>query len=334
MSHKKLIIGFITYGESTAKYLPYFMRSLDEQTFQDFEILVCDNTEVEENENREYLLKNYTDIDFEWSGENIGFSRGYNKLIRKAVKLGAEYFLALNIDMILEPGAVKKMVEELDSDAGLGSVNAKVYRWDFKNNVKTLFIDACGIALRGGLRFVGIGQGELDKGQYDNAEILGPDGGAVMYRIDALEKIKISPSYVKASECKEGECSQYFDELMFMYKEDCDLAYRLFLAGYKSKCVSDAIIYHDRTAAAAGESNLEVALNRKNKSRRVKEWSFLNQHIIFLKYWRLQNRRNKIAILWYAFKMFVFAIFFERYLLKQYLKLWKIKNKINYHGLQ
>ncbi len=91
-------------------------------------------------------------------------------------------------------------------------------------------------------------------------EILGPSGAAGVYRLSGLEKIKVN--------------NQYFDELMFMYKEDCDLDYRLFLAGYKSLYVSEAVIYHDRTVFSRGENDLKVVLNRKSKNKKVKEMVF------------------------------------------------------------
>ena len=155
--------------------------------------------------------------------------------------------------------------------------------------------------------------------KFNNISILGPSGAAAMYRLSALEKVKFN--------------GQYFDEMMFMYKEDCDLAYRLFLAGFKSKCVSDAIIYHDRTVAGKGDGNLQVAINRKYKSQQVKKWSFVNQQIIFLKYWHLQNFYGKLTIIWNEFKMIVFIILFEQYLLRQYWGLWKMKDKIKKYGL-
>jgi GT2 family glycosyltransferase len=150
-------------------------------------------------------------------------------------------------------------------------------------------------------------------------EIIGPSGACAIYRLSALEKIM--------------QNGQYFDELMFMYKEDCDLAYRLILVGFKSKCVCEATAFHDRTIGGSGQSNLAAALNRKNKSRQAKKWAFLNQQIIFIKYWRLQSLRNKIAIIWFEIKMLIFALFFETYLLKEYFNLFRIKNKIKiYYG--
>jgi len=310
----KLVIGFITYGKSTARYLPYFLSSLKAQTYQDYKVVVIDNSERKENENVSYINKNFPNIELTWAGGNIGFAKAYNKMISSCVKTGVQYFMVINPDIILEPDAIAKLVKALDNDNKLGSVCPKILRWDFKNNKKTNIIDSCGIKLKPGLNFIDIGQGQVDQGQYNNIKIIGPSGAAGMYRLRALAKVK------------EGD--NYFDELMFMYKEDCDLVYRLYLAGYKSRCVSEAIIYHDRTAAAKGESDWQVALNRKRKDRKVKVWSFLNQQIIFAKYWNLQRFRLKLAIILYQIKILIFILLFEQYLLGQLIELWKIRKKI------
>lgn len=332
MNKNKLAIGFITFGKSTAKYLPYFLSSLEAQTFKDFCVLVFDNTEEAENENTLHIRNNCPEMAIMRTGANIGFARAYNAMIRKAKDLDAEYFLALNPDMILEPDAVEKMVKALKRDSDLGSICPKILKWNFENNKKTSIIDSCGIILKSGLRFFDLGQGKIDNGQYNNVEILGPSGAAAMYRMSALEKVKTSPQLLSSQ--GEGVKGEYFDELMFMYKEDCDLAYRLFLAGYKSKCAADAIVYHDRTAYGKGEDDLHIAFNRRNKSRRVKQWAFLHQQIIFIKYWKLQNLRNKIAIIWYEIKMISFALLFEQYLLKELIHILKIKNKISYKSYE
>lgn len=310
----KLAIGLITYR--AAKYLPYFLPSLEAQTFNDFKVFILDNSEREENENKKYFQKNKInlEIDFEWAGENIGFARGFNKLIGKAKKYSPKYFMMMNFDMILEPDMLEKMIKTMDDDDRLGSASPKIRVWDFENNKKTNIIDSCGIAVKSGLRFVDIGQGQIDENQFDEVKILGPSGTAPIYRMDALKKIK-----------RNGE---YFDELMFMYKEDCDMAYRLFLAGYASKLASDAVCYHDRTVKGDGEGDLRIAMNRKNKSRQVKKWSFLNQQIMFVKYWRLQSFVGKLAIIWYQIKILFFILLFEQFLFLELIPLFKIRKKI------
>lgn len=311
----RLVIGIVIYKEEiTAKYLPYFLNCLKEQTFKDFALVVFDNNEKEDKKSEQFLKECSPNIKIIGEGRNTGFAYAYNRLIRNAVEMEAKYFLAINPDVILESDTIEKLIKAIELDGELGSVCPKILKWDFEKNRKTDIIDSCGIRLGKGLGFLDTGQSEKDNGQFNNVEILGPSGAAALYRLNALEKVR--------------EDKNYFDELMFMYKEDCDLAYRLFLAGFKSKCVNDALAYHDRTAAGKGESDWQIALNRGNKSRLVKEWSFLNQQIIFLKYWHIQSFWNKLAIVWRELKMLVFVVLFERYLLGQLRELLKIKKEI------
>ena len=314
--NKKLTISFITYGKSTSKYLPYFLDSLFKQSYSDFNILAIDCTDDGDKSNLEILNK-YPQINVIQKGKNLGFAKSYNFMINEAVRKGAKFFLAINPDMILDKRAIEEMLDVIIVDDRLASVAPKIYKWNFKENApvsddeKTNVIDSFGIKLKSGLRFFDIGQGKFDQGQFDNQKILGPSGAAAMYRVKALEEVKFD--------------NQYFDELMFMYKEDCDLAYRLFLAGYKSALAVESKIYHDRTANAIGENKLLIALNRKNKNRQIKKWSLSHHLIIIKKFWKIQSFINKIAIIWYILLMFIFSLIFEQYLLKEFFKVFKIK---------
>lgn len=317
----KLIIGTITYGRATAKYLPEFFASLRKQSISDFKIIVADNSEERENENTNFI-KNITDLDVVsyWNKENIGFARGYNKMITMATELGAEYFLVVNLDVKLADDALEKMISALAADEELGSVSPKILKWEFdkiinykSQSINKAVIDSCGIQLLSGLRFVDIGQAKEDEGQFDNVEILGPSGACGLFRISALQKIV--------------EAGQYFDELMFMYKEDCDLAYRLHLAGFKSRCVSEAVVYHDRTVTGKGESYWNIMRARWTKNRREIKWSFMNQQIIYWKYWRIINWREKIVVIFYQIRLLIYILLFEQYLL---LSLREMREKCNH----
>lgn len=326
----KLAIGIITYGESAAKYLPHFFDSLKKQTFVDYKIYVSDNTEKENNKNRELIDRSGLDIDFEWSGANIGFARAYNKMIDKAIVDGCEYFLVINNDVVLKKNAVQLMVEELENDPNLGSVSPKIYKWNFdeiendklkKIENKEEVIDTCGIILKKGLRFVDLGQGEADKGQFDNMKILGPSGACGLYRLSSLERV----AHVFDKE-NIGR-KEYFDELMFMYKEDADLAYRLYLSKIKTKLVSRAIVYHDRTVAGKGENYLKIIKSRWGKSRQQIRWSFLNQQIIYWKYWKVINWKEKLMLVWHQVRLLIYIVLFEQYLFLELPKLYVLSRK-------
>jgi GT2 family glycosyltransferase len=209
----------------------------------------------------------------------------------------------------------------MDKDNKLGSASPKIYKWNFvseKSNEITNIIDSFGIVLKSGLRFFDVGQGEKDHFDLRYCNILGPSGASGLYRLSALEKVK--------------EKKKYFDESMFMYKEDCDLNYRLFLAEWESACVPEAVGWHDRTASAQGGSDLAILKNRKQKSRQVRIWSFRNQQIIFWKYWKLQSSAVKFSIIVYELKNLVFILLFERYLLKEFLAIWRQRTEFIRYG--
>ncbi len=317
----RLYIGFITYGEITAKYLPYFLPSLKKQTFKDFKILAIDNSEIEENDNAKYIKENFSEIDLKWVGKNLGFSKAFNLMITQAVKEGAEYFLPLNIDMIFEADMVEQLIKAMENTENCGAAQAKILKWDFENNKKTNQIDSLGLALNKEHRFFDYNQGEIDDKAKNNIfEVFGFTGAAVLLNLKALREVAFN----------NGKHEEYFDELMFMYKEDCDLSYRLRLAGWKIILAPNAVAYHNRTVAAKGESNLAIALNRKNKNKAVKQWSFLNQWILLLKLKNLPFSFSvKLATAWYQFKSLIFALFFEQYLFKELIKLWEIRSEIN-----
>lgn len=284
MSDKKVVIGTIAYGAATASYLPLFKKSLDEQTFKNFSLIIRDNTE-----------------------DNLGFSKAYNLMIKQALDNKADYFLVINPDVYLSKNVLELLVKELEGNDKLAVVTPKLLKWDFTNKVLTKIIDSCGLKLNCGLNFSDLGQGEIDDNKYDKAKIIGATGAAALFRLSALEKIK--------------EEQQYFDEHFFMYKEDCDLAYRLYLKNYQAKLVSEALAYHDRTAS--GGSLLKRFFNRRQRNIKTKQWSFINQHFLFIKYWHKQSLLNRLMIIIRVKLMFLNALIFEQFLLSCYKEILK-----------
>lgn len=310
----KLAIAFLVYKKSSYPYLPKFLTSLKEAS--DFlnshncQIMVGDNSGEDDRNRKFFQEKNELDgkkikyLDF---SENLGFSRAYNILIKKAKAQNFSHFLMLNPDILIDKQAIKNLLKEVENTPNVAALAPKILVWDFKNKKLKNKIDSCGIVLKPGLRFEDLGQGETDQGFYDNYEILGPTGAVALFNLNQLEKVK--------------EKENYFDENFFMYKEDCDLAYRLHLKKLELKLIPNSIFYHDRSAS--GGSLIEKLKKRKKRSRQERIWSFHGQHYIFIKHWHRQNFLNKIIIIYNIIKIFVFSLFFEQFLLKQYLLLTK-----------
>lgn len=323
----KLAVGFITYRTSSAPYLADFLTSLTIAlsflTELDYEIYAFDNSGPEDNSNQ-LLIDNFNlgelsggqkprkPVKYLTENLNLGFGRAYNILINAAVKQDAEYFLVVNPDIYFEPSSLQFLVAALDNCPQAAAAAPKILYWNFAKRQLTSIIDSLGIVLRSGLRFVDACQGQIDKGQ--GGEIIGPSGAAGLFRLRALNELLITEGH--------EDLLQYFDESFFMYKEDCDLAYRLFFNGCQTISVSQALIYHDRTARAAG-SRFSFFRHRQQQSRQVRSWSFVNQHLIFFKHWKKQNIVNCFVVSAYIGFYFLFALILEQFLLKEYRTIWR-----------
>jgi GT2 family glycosyltransferase len=308
----KLAIGFITYNEDSFKYLPYFLSSLVKETKDkglDVKILTVDNSDEFIN-NKIYLENNYPEIEIVFSGKNIGFAKAYNLMISR-VSDCCDYFLVINPDVLVKEDSIIKLIREMDKNFALAAVSPKILHWDFKNKEINNIIDTLGIVKKRGLKFIDKCQGKKNKNIVDD-KIIAPSGACGLYRISALNEIK--------------DKNGFFDERMFLYKEDVDLAYRLFKKDFKCKTVLSSIIAHDRSLTAK-KGFLPNLLERKNKSKFGREQSFLNQHLIYFKYFRAEPFLDKIIIIFRILGNFFFVLFFERFLLKKYIKLANIIRK-------
>ncbi|NQU99125.1 MAG: hypothetical protein HQ538_00140, partial [Parcubacteria group bacterium] len=185
----------------------------------------------------------------------------------------------------------------------------------------TNFIDTVGVGITKEHRFIDKGQGDIDHGQYDSEEeIFGTSGAAAIYRISALDDI----AFVREDGTKE-----YFDELMFMYKEDVDLAYRLQWAGYKSIYTPKARIYHDRSIESKGQGIVATIQGRRGRNKKYKEWSWLNHHIILKKIMDGSHSNDvRFKTFWYEVKSNFYTILFEPFLIKQWWKLIRLRRPI------
>lgn len=327
----KVVVGGILYdtrkwGYGTSKYLEYFMDSIKKQNYPNIELVFVDNSEEEKNANIDFFNKNYPDIKIIRPGKNTGFSGANNIMIDYARKQKSDYYVTTNIDMIYNGDVISELVNTIMKTPQIGSATCKLKRWDFeKRNSdtfgKTNFVDTTGHQITKEHRFLDRGQGEIDYGQYDiEEEIFGASGALAIYRMSALEDI--------AFKNEDGKL-EYFDELMFMYKEDVDLNYRLQFAGYKSLFTPRATVYHDRSVETSGSGIIGIAKGRIGRKKQYKEWSWLNHHIILKKILDQKFPLDiRLRTKWYEFKSGMYVLLFERHLLRQWWKLFKIRKQI------
>lgn len=236
--------------------------------------------------------------------ENAGFGRPHNMAIRV---MKGDFILLLNYDAILTSGYIKNVLKPFE-DKKIGVVQGKLLRYDFdknelrkgEGNSKLNIIDTVGLMMFKNRRIVCIGQGETDKGQYEEEkEIFGADGAVPVYRKEMLEDIKLPIINQKSIKSKTHKVKirinnlqstdynpnyEYFDEDFFMYKEDVDLAWRARLAGWKAVYTPKAVAYHGRGSGDSMAKNyFNIIKERRKINNQAKFLSFKHQRLMQIK---------------------------------------------------
>jgi len=194
--------------------------------------------------------------------ENHGFSGGNNTGIKYGLDiLKSKYILLLNNDTIVEKDFLTKLVEVMENNEEIGSVQSLLLRPGGE------VIDSLGQELLcWGAKDKGIG--EKYKGTIKNTEIFGACAASSLYRSNDLKKIGL------------------FDESFFIIFEDVDLSWKLRLTGKSSLLVSKSTVYHKR--GISGEENSNIT----KEYHTMKNWL-----IIALRYYPLKPNK-KIFISW------------------------------------
>jgi GT2 family glycosyltransferase len=208
------------------------LKSLQKQTYSDFEVLVVDN-DSSDNSVAE-IKKAIPDVDLLQSGANLGFGGGCNVGIRRALAAGADYVWLINSDAIADGYALSALVGCANRNDAVASVGSVVYEADRVDHIQ----------LWGG------GRVRLWSGQCQNQRVAAPldfiSGASVLLRSAAIKKVGL------------------FDEsTFFMYWEDTDLAFRLREAGWELAVAEDSRVWHKQfTSLGEGSPLLDQYFTR------------------------------------------------------------------------
>jgi len=306
------------------------LKSLAEQTFRDFSILIIDNASTDKT--LAWLAEYYPQLKVVKNRRNLGFCKGHNQAIHFS---SSEYVLVMNDDIILTPGYLERVVACLEENPRVAAVQGKLYKLvgdpqELTSEAFTKIIDSTGLGAYRSRRFVERGAGAEDQGQYDTArEVFGASGALSMYRREALEDVKLPPLNPPLGKGGSGE---YFDEDFGSYKEDVDLAWRLQLYGWQTVFEPRAVAYHLRTAAIKDKLwdkglAISVMRNRRQKPAYVHIPSYRNHLCLLIKN-EHNFKRDWPHILWYEFRKLVHSVLFEQNTLKGLWQFWKLLPKM------
>jgi GT2 family glycosyltransferase len=265
------------------RFLPDLFKSLSNQTYRDFNILVIDNGSTDGVE--AYIREHYPEITILRNARNLGFSGAHNQGIRYALEhwepssYKDNFVLVTNPDLILPPNFVETLMRDVSSHPTVGAFGGKLRRAFGENltdealqeTIQSDLIDSTGLHAHKNRSFTDRGAGEMDKGQYDESrDVFGISGALVLYRAAALDDIRFE--------------DEFFDEDFFAYKEDVDLAWRLQRFGWDARFVSEAVAFHYRGMYAPEKIGIVARIkNRRNKSKLRSYYSNRNQWLLLAK---------------------------------------------------
>ncbi len=220
MKNKKVAIIISPNWHDYAKnYLEDFIKSARALVFDgEIKFFITDNETSEES--FKFLQEMAEEVKIVRNKNNDGFSKGCNDSMREAMKEDFDYFINLSIHSELDTHCVEEMVKVADSDPKIGAVQARCMLNPEKDKVLTL----------GGVtHFLGFGYcngyKEAFKEQLGVKDIAYPSGGSFLLKRETIEKVGM------------------FDEELWMYSEDQELGWRIWLAGQRCVLAPKAVMY-------------------------------------------------------------------------------------------
>jgi GT2 family glycosyltransferase len=220
MSKNLAVIISPNYKDYATTYLVECLDSLKLQSYQDFTVYMVDNETTEES--YRFLKNAAPEAQIIRCVKNEGFAGGNNRALEDVLKNNYQYVFLVNMDTISEVDCLEKLIETMHTHPEAGAIQARLMLYP-----KTDLINSIGNETH----FLGFGysKGYQEKfSEINNSiqEIAYPSGAAVLLRVAALKEVGL------------------FDEEMWMYNEDQDLGWRLWLAGYQCLIAPQAIVYH------------------------------------------------------------------------------------------
>lgn len=214
-----MLVSVIIVNHNGIDFVGDCLRSVLESKDVELEVIFVDNGSTDGS--LEFVRENFYDrrLKVIANGKSLGPARGRNIGAKEAI---GECLVFLDNDTQVNPDAIGELIKPLEVDRTIGAAQAKLLRL-----ASDRMYDCAGDYL-GPLGFlIERSKGAKDIGQFDyQADILSAKSAASVIRRDLFNKL------------------QGFDEDYYMYLEETDLSFRVWLSGLRVVFAPCAVVYH------------------------------------------------------------------------------------------
>jgi GT2 family glycosyltransferase len=214
------LISIIVVNFNGLSYLDALLTSLQNQEYSVFEVLLIDNGSSDGS--LEFVRREHPEVIVLETEKNLGYSGAVNLAVDKCC---GEFVAVLNMDIVVEPGWLKPLIEFLIANPHVGAVNPQILLAQEPQIINALGqnIHVTGLGFNRMLHFPALE--EDNKPQ----RVSGLQGAAFVIRRDLFWSIG------------------GMNTTNFMYHEDVDISWLINLADYDIYCVPKSIVYHNYT---------------------------------------------------------------------------------------
>ena len=243
------LISIVLVNWNTKGDLIECLTSVFSSAYRNFHVILVDNASIDGSvEAVEKLFPSVTTLT---NHENLGYTKGNNIGLRKAIEIGSPYTLFLNTDTVIDKRLLGEFVRTMEKEPCVGILGPKIYFSDNPDIIQ--YAGGRFKPITGRVQAIGIL--EKDQGQYDvPREVDFISGCAMFFRTNLVDEIG------------------FFDEDYYHGFEDVDLSVRCRKKGYTIKYSPVGRVWHKLAASSGGyDSPSYVYYQMRNRLLFVKK---------------------------------------------------------------
>ncbi len=231
------LISVIILNYNGARWLDRCLASLKLQSlFTQIEVIIADNLSSDNSDKlAETIIHSWPNGRFIQHGENLGYCEGNNRAAKAA---SGKFLFFLNNDTWMEPDCLEKLVSEVQAvQASAATPMVLNYDDDTFQSLGATGFDLFGLT-------------STRMPYPDTREILMPEGCSYLIERQVFERLG------------------GFDPALFMFSDELDLSWRVWIAGYKAIGVPAARLHHRGAANVNPQGDARVIELRTSDTKR------------------------------------------------------------------